>query len=68
MGRYVLPVMILLPLVAGGIGYWIGTKNKKLRDRFTAIVTVFSTNKRYGNQRIEKLQINQRVGENCNVA
>ena len=40
MGRYVLPVMILLPLVAGGIGYWIGTKNKKLRDRFTAIVTV----------------------------
>ena len=40
MGEYGLPVMILLPLVAGGIGYWIGTKNKKLRDRFTAIVTV----------------------------
>ena len=40
MGGYILPVMILLPLLAGGIGYWIGTKNKKLRDRFTALITV----------------------------
>ena len=40
MGEYVLPVMILLPLLGGGIGYWIGTKNKKFRDRFTVIVTV----------------------------
>ena len=40
MVEYVLPVMILLPLIAGGIGYGIGTKNKKLRDRFTAIVTL----------------------------